>query len=187
MKTCNKCKRSNILDRDIYCPNCGSKDLAAVVLSSTGVLPASGPDPAAASSTVVLRPAGRIQRLLAGFIDGVVVNFILLATLIPVINVFATLGAGAFILLRDMNERSAGPGKRLVGLHVATKSGGKPTGSQQILRNFVFVIPMLVGFIPFLAYFDFLDDALFFLEAALIFVMGSRLGDWIAGTVVVSN
>lgn len=192
MKTCSKCGRSNILDRDLYCPNCGSKNLVdGLSVPAQGAPPAFGQQTAPVLKAVV--SAGRMQRLAAGFIDILIFDLLSLVDCIPIIGpIIGLVLSVGFFLFRDSNTRLAGPGKRLMGLKLVNQFGGNPSTAQAVLRNGVIILLALGGMglgevLPVAggAFGICIEDLYFLLEAFLIIGTGSRIGDWISQTTVV--
>lgn len=103
--------------------------------------------------------------------------------------------ATAGILLRDVALQGRSPGKKIMGLGVATASGGAITPAESVKRNATLAVGMaggIVGFIPILGALiglvaSLAGLALFVYEAYLVFTHQTRLGDKIAGTHVVAE
>src|SRR5439155_9415996 len=111
---------------DMYCAQCGSRDL--VTWQPEGLAGAStgSSTPAPATGGYIL--ASRSQRVGAFAIDLVIGVLISLLGTIPIVNFLITLILILYWLFRDSSGASIG--KRLVGLKVLSKSGQKARKSQ---------------------------------------------------------
>src|SRR5437016_4087382 len=114
MKSCTKCGREQIRDADMYCPNCGSRELQLWKgKDSTG------------TDYVMARPLPRIGAFLIDFLIVLVVSLVLS---VPPLNVIAAVFGLVYFLFRDV--KGASIGKRLVGLQVVSKSGRRASALQ---------------------------------------------------------
>jgi len=128
------------------------------------------------------------QRIGGYLLDVLVVMPIALINLIPILGqVLWGIFGGCYWLLRDITGNSAG--KMMLGLKVISKDGSQATASQRILRNaplaagmFLFVIPIVgVAIAPFISL------PLVLIEIIMLLANGERLGDKLAGTMVVKK
>jgi len=111
---------------------------------------------------------------------------------IPVVGTFlASFLAGIVLfpywLLRDVT--GASPGKHFLGLRVAAKDGGAATTGSRILRNLPLAVGPALLLIPVLGAFmaPVVAIPLVLTETILVLSKNERLGDKIAGTVVVKK
>ena len=131
--------------------------------------------------------AGAGSRVLAGFLDYVILGVLMAVWTIAFIAgmvgldlqngwLFAVLLLGLFLLnwgyFAGFEIALAGrtPGKAAVGLCVVTRAGGRPGAAALIIRNLVRVVDLLIG-VPLMA----------------VDPLARRLGDRLAGTLVVHN
>jgi uncharacterized RDD family membrane protein YckC len=182
MKTCTKCSQSNIPDSQNYCPNCGSRD----IIVATPALAS----PSDVSSSIAPASATRTRRLQAFGIDLVGIFIVSAISSVPFLGVLPALIVTLYQLLRDYSGASIG--KRVLGLTVVSKGGGRASPMQCIIRNVVFVVPSLALFltafgIPGLGFL--IDGAvllfIYVIEFASLLSTGSRIGDRLANTSVV--
>lgn len=130
--------------------------------------------------------AGKFERWLAFVIDCLVCLPIFVFLLIPLLGVIiAGLGLPAYWLLRDIHGASLG--KLMLGLRVVQCDGQPATAGALMLRNLIYAAPHLLHFIPYLGTFliIFLIVPLKSLEALLVAATDRRLGDRMAGTIVI--
>jgi uncharacterized RDD family membrane protein YckC len=137
-----------------------------------------------------IQPARRTMRLFGILIDFIIIAVIAFVILILPIPIFSQeLGAiviCGFWLLRDINGRSLG--KAALGTEVVGRTGTRSTSMQRIVRNIPFGIAILPLFIPFLGYLDFpVQSLMFLLECIVVLITGERLGDKLAGTMVIQQ
>lgn len=127
--------------------------------------------------------AGVGSRLLAGFLDYLVLTFVGVAWVVAVIflGVAAKLGSGVALAIGIVGyfvidygyfagleiARGRTLGKSILDLRVATRSGGRPGTAALLLRNAVRTVDVLIG-VPLMA----------------IDPLARRIGDRLAGTVV---
>ncbi len=157
-----------------FCPDCGKRM-----------------ESAAASSYQLPVAAAKGQRFLAYMIDaliGMVLFFIITPmSFIPVIGFILAFVIPLFWLFRDI--KGASPGKAAMGLQVVSRSGEPSTQQQRIMRN----LPFGFGFLPYVI--PFLGTAaaapvaglVWLAECIAVLATGERLGDKLAGTVVVKK
>jgi len=177
MKKCLKCDRSNIRDVEKYCPNCGSRELEVV----HNINP-----PPIADAKAGLCSASSAARIGAFSIDFAGLFILALLTPIPGLGLLAALFAFLYQLLRD--AKGASFGKTLLHLKIVTKSGGKPSTKQCIVRNLIFVAPYLLLFIPGMVVIgEPLALLIYCIELIALLSTGQRIGDRMAGTSVVKN
>ncbi|MBZ5525633.1 MAG: RDD family protein, partial [Acidobacteriia bacterium] len=89
-----------------------------------------------------------------------------------------------FLLFRDINGKS--PGKLVTGTMVVGRAGSPSTTKQRLIRNLPFAITMLPLFIPILGYISYgLLDLMFLIESIIVLAGKRRIGDQMAGTIVV--
>jgi len=195
MKTCSKCQHVGMKDSEVYCSQCGSREIVTwQPQGSSAVATMNGPGVAVTSTgaaTGTVTGAGgyvlasRGLRIGAFAIDMVIGFLISLLGAIPFINVLIAVILVLYWLFRDQSGASVG--KRLLGLKVLSKSGHPATKSQLMIRNLPFVIVSLLEVIPgfgFLAE-NAVDLLLYLIELILVLATRNRLGDRIAGTMVV--
>jgi uncharacterized RDD family membrane protein YckC len=130
--------------------------------------------------------AGRGIRIGAYVIDAIPAFFMWLLIVIPFIGPFlAGLLLTPYWLLRDVMGGSLG--KVLLGLRVVAKDGQPATKGALVGRNLPLVIGPAMLVIPFLGYVFGPGAALvcLLLEIISLLATGERLGDKMAGTVVV--
>jgi uncharacterized RDD family membrane protein YckC len=170
-ETCISASRA-ILVRDpniSFCPECGS------ALQTADETVINLPKPV---------PSG--TRLAGWLIDFLITVLVAAISLIPVIGQLITsILLSLFWLLRDINGRS--PGKMALGLDIVDSSGGPSTTKQRIIRNLPLSLPLLSLMVPFLGYVAVavLGPLALVIETILIITTGQRIGDRLAGTVVV--
>jgi len=153
-----------------FCPDCGRK-LKEV--------------PEAAFDSV--QPASRGRRFGGWFVDSLIVWLLAMLSLVPVLGQeVAAVSMVLFWLFRDINGKS--PGKALVGTVIVSRSGSPATTRQRIVRNLPFAVSILPLFIPIIGYVDFpLQWCVYILEAIMVLVSCERLGDKMAGTMVIKR
>jgi uncharacterized RDD family membrane protein YckC len=130
--------------------------------------------------------AGAFERWFAWAIDVVIVILISLLALIPLLGglLVAITGTG-YLLMRDQGGASIG--KRAMGLRVIGSNGQPASRNALIVRNALLALPYLLHFIPFLGViltFVFWAPVCF-IEAMSALITGQRIGDKLAGTMVV--
>src|SRR5262245_41653013 len=133
MKSCKQCGREQIRDVDIYCPNCGSKELQLWT-----------PTDLAGRNLVMAKASRRIVAFLIDSVPALVIASVLNA--FPPLNLFAAAACGGWFLLRDV--KGASIGKRIMGLEVLSKSGQRASTGQLIGRNIPFALPCIALVIP---------------------------------------
>ncbi len=132
---------------------------------------------------IALRPASPLVRAVALLFDGVLQGFLYFGFLV-VISLLGKVGQGANLLFSflvfwfyhvffEMLMRGQSPGKRIMKLVVIRENGSPVTWESSILRNFLRVVDLLPG------------TYLFGLVAAFTTKRFQRIGDLVAGTVVV--
>jgi uncharacterized RDD family membrane protein YckC len=132
---------------------------------------------------IALRPASPMVRAVALLVDGMLQGA-LLFSFVLVASLLGQVGQGAILLftflmfwfyhvLFEMLMRGQSPGKRIMKLVVVRENGSPVTWESSILRNFLRVVDLLPG------------TYLFGLIAALTTKRFQRIGDLVAGTVVV--
>ncbi|HEX7288568.1 MAG TPA: RDD family protein [Candidatus Angelobacter sp.] len=123
----------------------------------------------------------------AGYLIDVVPAIVLsLVGLIPIVGIiFAGLLLAPYWLLRDIAGASLG--KMLLGMRIVGQDGQPATTGARVLRNLPLIAAPLCMIIPLLGYFVTIPVALIvvLVEGTLLLSQGSRLGDKMAGTVVV--
>ena len=132
--------------------------------------------------------ATKPMRWLAMFIDHLLILLVIPIALIPLIGGLIAGGLIiAFWVMRDV--KGASPGKQLLGLQVVSKDGQPATREALIKRNLPFAVPHILQIIPYAGIF--LSALLMFpinlIEAILVVATGERIGDRIAGTMVVKK
>lgn len=176
--------------------------------SETGSTPQQGYTPVY-HGTPVPAPGGQpdmVKRAVALVIDSAIVGVAYFV--IAMVGGILSLGSGflgalvisagaaaatAGILLRDVALQGRSPGKKIMGLGVATVSGGPITPAESVKRNATLAVGMaggIVGFIPIVGPLiamvaSLAGLGLFAYEAYLVITHQPRLGDKIAGTHVV--
>jgi len=131
------------------------------------------------------QPASRMARFGGITLDAIIFfPFGLILGLIPII------GAAVVILLwlfRDINGRS--PGKVIVGTTIISRHGGPATPMQRVVRNLPFALPLLPLFFPVIGVpvAGSLDLLMAIVENIAVLVTGERIGDKLAGTMVVKR
>lgn len=144
-----------------------------------------GPNPYTA---VVPAPVGsRIGAYLIDCIPVIVaIPVLVILSLIPFVGgLFAALLYVPYWLLRDINGASMG--KRAMGLEIIQVDGTQPRAGPRVIRNITLWAPALLHIIPFIGPILHALFALFVIGAEIILVLvGSRrIGDRLAGTMVV--
>jgi uncharacterized RDD family membrane protein YckC len=129
--------------------------------------------------------AGVGSRVLAGFLDGLLVGVLQIVWLVVCFWPLAGSGGtwryvvyagGAFLLDwayfagMEIAMRGRTPGKRMVGLRVIARSGGTASARSLLLRNLIRTVDLVVG-VPLMA----------------VDPLSRRLGDRIGGTLVVHD
>jgi uncharacterized RDD family membrane protein YckC len=148
------------------------------------VLPAADGPPVSLASPL----ADKWTRVSGYVIDVLPVMILGLFGLIPIIGiVIAGLLITPYWLLRDAGGRSLG--KVLLGMKVVSKDGGSASIGARIVRNLPIAAGPAFMIIPLLGYFLAPPVAfvLILVEAILLLSQGSRLGDRLAGTIVVKT
>jgi len=146
------------------------------------------------SSTAAVRlPTGQIAadkwvRVAGYFIDVIPAIFLALVGLIPIAGpILAGLLLTPYWLLRDVFGVSLG--KLLLGTRIVMLDGRPAPAGARVLRN----LPLMVGpallLIPLLGYFlgPSVTGIIVFVEGILVLSNGSRIGDRLAGTVIVKR
>lgn len=125
----------------------------------------------------------------AGYLIDVIPAVILgLVSLIPVVGlIFAGLLLGPYWLLRDVGGRSLG--KLLLGMKIVQLNGQPASAGARVLRNLPLIAAPLCMLIPLLGYVLTVPVALvvILVEGIMLLSQGSRLGDKMAGTLVVKS
>lgn len=161
-----------IRDSDIeFCPDCGSR---LKEIASKGFTP--------------ILPASRGRRFVGLIIDWVLTWPFGFLLAIPILGqeilAFVVL---VFWFLRDMNGKSIG--KALVGTSIVNHLGMPATAKQRFVRNIPFALPILLLFVPLagvpVAYF--FQGIAFLAEAGAVIFTDERLGDKLAGTIVIKG
>jgi uncharacterized RDD family membrane protein YckC len=136
----------------------------------------------------VLQEEEKIKRIFGYVID------IIPALLLGMLNIVPIVGwmlngflSACYWLLRDITGASLG--KTVMHSLVVSQDGSPSSTSQRIIRNLPFVIPGILGMIPILGLlFQIWAGVLVFvLEMTLFLFTSRRLGDRLAGTMVVRN
>ena len=134
------------------------------------------------------RKATAGQRISAFLIDFVISPPLALIWLIPIIG---TLIGGFALLLYWLLRALLGPsvGKRLTGLAIIAANGGPAGAGQLILRNVPLALPYIILMIPLFGTFigAGLDALVLVIEFIMILADGRRLGDQLAGTMVMRD
>ncbi len=132
-------------------------------------------------------PADRLIRWLAWVIDVLIIlPFLVPILLIPFIGgMIGSLLAVAYYLLRDI--KGASLGKMLLGLRVVRKDGQPADQRALLMRNLTFAAPQLLHFIPFVGSFlsALVAVPVGLIESICVLVKNERIGDMLAGTMVV--
>ncbi len=132
--------------------------------------------------------AGVFERWFAWVLDIVIVILVSLLALIPLLGgiLVAITGTG-YLLMRD--HRGASIGKRAMGLRVIGSDGRPANRNALILRNTLLALPYLLHFIPYLGIFltMIVWIPVCFIESLSTLITGRRIGDRLAGTIVVKN
>jgi len=195
----------------LYCPNCGQPVEAGSAFcvkcgSSLQGQPSPQQQPGsvppktgtgleglfAAATAPVTAPPGVAPEEIGRRIGAFLIDFLIallagLLSLIPVVGVVFNLAIVAFWALRDYN--GASPGKMVIGSRVISATGGAATVNQLVGRNLIFVVPWIIGLIPFVGFFVAapLSFIIMIIELALFFTTGRRLGDRLANTLVIKR
>ncbi len=142
-------------------------------------------NPSLSAHTATPAPAG--TRVAAVLIDMLPTFLVLPIIWIPIVGQFI----GGFLLFvywqfRDVFGRSLG--KLAMGLKIQDGAGNLPSVGALILRNLPFGICFLLSMIPFIGYM-FLAGAFIvdLIELILVVTNNNRIGDRMAGTVVVQG
>jgi uncharacterized RDD family membrane protein YckC len=133
-------------------------------------------------------PADKWLRVAGYFVDLVPAVIFGLVALIPFIGlIFAGFLLTPYWLLRDITGASLG--KLAVGMRVVGQNGQPAPKGALMLRNFPLIAAPLCMLIPFLNYFLVLPvgGIVVLVEGIMLLSQGSRLGDKMAGTVVVKK
>lgn len=135
-----------------------------------------------------LLPADKSQRAFGYLIDVLPLLLIGLISLIPFVGIILY----GFILifywlLRDITGGSLG--KMAMGTKVVAKDGSPASTGARILRNVTLAIPGLVLAIPLVGYIGgpICGSTMVLLEVFMLLGSGERVGDKIAGTIVVKR
>ncbi|MBT9331033.1 RDD family protein [Paracidobacterium acidisoli] len=166
---CDYTKRHGVIQNAAleFCPNCGRRlqkvaDVAAIT------------------------PVSRGRRFGAYFIDFCIAFLLVLVGTIPIVGLIITPIIALYWLLRDIN--GASPGKSLLGLAIVSRGGGRSTTMQRILRNLPFAIMVLPLLIPYIGLTDYpIQLFVILVEALMVILTRERIGDKLAGTMVVSH
>jgi uncharacterized RDD family membrane protein YckC len=132
--------------------------------------------------------ADKWLRVAGYFIDVVPALILSLVSLIPFIGlIFAGILLTPYWLLRDITGASLG--KLALGMRVIGQNGQPASKGALMLRNLPLIAAPVCMIIPVLGYFLFAPVALIvvLVEAVMLLSQGSRLGDKMAGTVVVKK
>ena len=135
-----------------------------------------------------LIPADKWLRVAGYLIDLVPAVVLGLVSLIPVVGlIFAGLLLTPYWLLRDVTGASLG--KLLLGMKVVGQDGQPATVGARILRNLPLIAAPLCMLIPLLGYILVGPVALIVIlvEGIMLLSQGTRLGDKMAGTVVLKK
>ena len=171
-----KCGQVFLDSHETFCPECGTRLPEASAAAQPGV-------PAA---TFVV--ASKFSRILGFAIDFAISVLAAIVLVIPGIGqVVAGLIWIVYFLFRDIN--GASPGKMVLGNVVISKNGRPASSRQKILRNILLVLPDLVEWIPIAGLVAGPGVLLVILavEGLALLATGERLGDKIAGTMVVKR
>jgi uncharacterized RDD family membrane protein YckC len=124
-------------------------------------------------------------RVLGYLIDIIPAFLLSLFGLIPIIGpVIVGLLLTPYWLLRDISGRSLG--KMALDMNIVDTQGNAPTKGALVLRNLPFIIGSLFMIIPILGYIGpFISLFVLIIETIFLLAQGQRLGDKLAGTVVV--
>lgn len=141
-------------------------------------------------STVSAAPivADKWARVAGYFIDLIPAVVLGLVAMIPVIGlIMAGLLLGPYWLLRDIGGASLG--KLALGMRVVSQNGQPASKGARVLRNLPLIAAPLCMLIPILGYVLVLPVGAIVLlvEGIMLLSQGSRLGDKMAGTVVVKK
>jgi uncharacterized RDD family membrane protein YckC len=178
---CSNCG-TQLPDASIACPSCNK---AVSVGGGAAVAPAPLPPPKPFLSPL------QCMRYTGFALDYIPLACLVVMTLIPFLGVifaiFYGLLAIAYHLLRDVIGGSGSLGKRGVGTKILRKDGSEATTGQKVLRNITFAAPYVFYLIPLLGLFlgPLFFGIAFLVEALLVAFKGERLGDMMAGTMVV--
>ncbi len=185
---CPTCSRSYSNDTEQFCADCGTRlpvDSPVAIAGGAAVQPALSPVEALQTIGV---PASRGTRIAAFSIDLAILVVIGMFDFVPLLGqyLFALISA-VFVLLRDANGASFG--KSMLGCVVVSKDGNPATMKQKMLRNVIFLLPELAALIPFLGIFlgPIGFGTVACLELFVLLVTGERIGDQMAGTMVVKR
>ena len=143
---------------------------------------------AAAEAAFVVSPTVVADKWLrvAGYLIDVLPAVLLgLVAFIPVVGlIFAGLLLIPYWLLRDVAGASLG--KLLLGMKIAQKDGAPAPVGARVLRNLPLILGPVCMLIPFLGYMLAPPVALtaILVEEILLLSQGNRLGDRLAGTVI---
>jgi uncharacterized RDD family membrane protein YckC len=159
-------------------------------LKECGGKPVNGQAAAATARDFEARviPADKWLRVAGYLIDVIPAVVLGLVGIIPFIGIII---AGFFLtlywLLRDITGASLG--KLLLGMRVAFPDGQPSTAGARVMRNLPLIAAPVVMMIPILGYFLAIPTSVIvtLIEGVLLLSQGSRLGDRIAGTVVVKK
>jgi uncharacterized RDD family membrane protein YckC len=128
--------------------------------------------------------ASRMARFGGIILDSIIFLPFGLLGFIPIIGPVAVILVWLF---RDINGRS--PGKVIVGTTIISRHGGPATPMQRVVRNLPFALPLLPLFFPVIGVpvAGSLDLLMAIVENIAVLVMGERIGDKLAGTMVVKR
>jgi uncharacterized RDD family membrane protein YckC len=163
-----KCGQIFLNSHETFCPECGTR------------LPE--------ASAVPFAVASKLSRVLGFAIDFAISMIAAILLVIPGLGqILAALIWTVYFLFRDINGASLG--KMAVGNVVISKNGGPASARQKILRNVLLVLPDLTEWIPLVGLLTGSTVLLIVLgvEGLSLMATGERLGDKIAGTLVVKR
>lgn len=132
--------------------------------------------------------AGVFERWLAWVLDIIIIILVSLLALIPLLGGFlVAITATGYMLLRDQGGASIG--KRVMGLRVVGKDGHPANRNALIMRNVVLSFPYLLHFIPYLGILltILVWAPICFIESVSALITSQRIGDKLAGTIVVKG
>lgn len=142
----------------------------------------------ARATRATYQPADKLQRAFGYLIDCLPLVILGLVSLIPFVGViFAGIIGVAYWLLRDIPGASLG--KLAMGTRVASNKGGPASVGARVARNITIAFPSMVLAIPFIGYLagPACGVVIIFLEVIMVLGAGERVGDKIAGTMVVKK
>lgn len=169
-----------------------SQDNPQASYGATGAGAPGAPVQSYAPPAAVAAQPDLVKRFLAVLIDGVLVA-VVVGVLGLVSSLIGSIAGLGLWLLRDIALEGRSPGKRVIGLHVATQSGAPLTPNESVLRNstmalgyvgnIVAVVPVL-GWLAALAIWA-VAGLVGLYECFLVLTNKPRLGDTLAHTRVV--